>query len=186
MRQAASLLETAIAERRVGLACRTSWSSIDAEIAERGGDGFGQPQIHQIAQRLIRTRGRKNPASGAAGAVDRQPSVDDPIAQRQRRGDERARALSLSLLIGSSQLGENAGLDGLDAPVLSLGDRGSRRRPAARIVDIELKSGRASARHQGAVQAPGRVAVARLWFVLRQQWKSVNEKWVRPRIIKLS
>ena len=113
--------ETAIAERRVGLGAAHP-VKIDAEIAERGGDRVGQPQIldnigEQAAdQELQRQIVNVFLALGAAGAVYRQPAMDNPIAQGERGGDEpvaRGRAVAV-LADREGQLGEHARLERLD------------------------------------------------------------------------
>ena len=140
--------ETAIAERRVGFGAAHP-VEIDPEIAERGGDGFGQPQIlddigeqaadqefeRQIIDVLL--------ALGAAGAVDRQPAMDDPVAQGERGGDEpvaRGRAVAV-LADRERQLGENARLERLDIGLRrrDIGDRG--RVAAAGIAEHQTKIG---------------------------------------------
>ena len=85
--------EAAIAERGVGLGAAHP-VEIDAEIAERRPHRLGQPQIlDDIGEQPADQEFERQVVDvlaplGVAGAVDREPAMDDPVAQRQRGRDE--------------------------------------------------------------------------------------------------
>ena len=142
--------EAAIAERRVGLGA-THPVEIDAEIAERGGDGLGQPQIaDDIGEQPADQEFQRQvidvlAALGVAGAVDREPAMDDAVAHRQRRRDEPVAVGGAVAVLADRQrqLGEHARLERLDIGRLSPGYRGSGpTSPRPELPNIEPKSGR--------------------------------------------
>ena len=110
--------ETAIAERRVGFGAAHP-VGVDAEIAERNPDEFAASQIadHVVEQppdqKFQRHVIDALAALRAAEAIDREPAVDDAVAQRERRRDKpipvgRARGI---LADRQGQLGEHRRLE---------------------------------------------------------------------------
>ena len=113
--------ETAIAEGGVGFGAAHP-VRIDAEVAERNPDEFTASQIadHVVEQPADQKFQRHVidalAALRIADAVDRQPAVDDAVAQRERRRDKPVpvgRACRI-LADRQGQLGEDRRLEFLD------------------------------------------------------------------------
>ncbi len=113
--------EAAIAERCVGLGA-AHLVEIDAEIAERGPDRLGHPQIlDDVGEQPPDQEFERHVIDvlapfGVAGAVDRQPAMHDPVAQGECGRDEPvARGCGVAVLANRQrQFGEHVGLEGVD------------------------------------------------------------------------
>ena len=129
--------ETAIAERGIGFGAAHS-VEIDAEIAERRLDRLGHAEVfHDIGEQPTDQEFERQvvdafAALGMADAVDREPAVNDPVAQRQRRRDKPvARGRRAAILADrQGQLREDARLEGVDVGFVgrSVGNRRGQRR----------------------------------------------------------